>query len=89
MFGLYFQKVSSFSKKRCHGIGCSCSAGIKYISAVGSTTIASTDWTGNIELFPAEVQKGESDAPKFVTAYGTSVSDGTKKGEYIEVGDAN
>ena len=56
-------------------------------TAVGSTTIASTDWTDNIELFPAEVQNN-SDAPKFVTAYGTSVSDGAKKGDYIEVGDA-
>ena len=56
-------------------------------TAVGSTTIASADWKGNIELFPAEVQN-DADAPKFVTAYGTSVSDGTKKGDYIEVGDA-
>ena len=57
-------------------------------TAVGSTTIAETDWTGEIALYPAEVQKGTGDAPKFVTAYGTAVDDGTKKGDYIEVGDA-
>ena len=60
-------------------------------SAIGSTTIAETDWFDagdKVALFPAEVQKGEGDAPKFVTAYGTSVSDGTKKGDYTEVGDA-
>lgn len=57
-------------------------------TAVGSTTVAETDWTGEIALFPAEVQKGDADAPKFVTAYGTAVDDGTKKGDYIEVGDA-
>lgn len=57
-------------------------------TAVGSTTIAETDWTGEIALYPAEVQKGDADAPKFVTAYGTAVDDGTKKGNYIEVGDA-
>lgn len=59
-------------------------------SAIGSTTIAETDWFDagdKVALFPAEVQKGEGDAPKFVTAYGTSVSDGTKKGNYTEVGD--
>ena len=57
-------------------------------TAIGSTTIAETDWTEEISLFPAEVQKGTDDAPKFVTAYGTSVTDGTKMGEYIEVGAA-
>ena len=57
-------------------------------TAVGSTTVAETDWTGEIALYPAEVQKGDADAPKFVTAYGTAVNDGTKEGNYIEVGDA-
>lgn len=57
-------------------------------TAVGSTTIAETDWTGEIALYPAEVQKGDADAPKFVTAYGTAVDNGAKKGDYIEVGDA-
>lgn len=58
-------------------------------SAIGSTTIAETDWTDvQIALYPAEVQKGDADAPKFVTAYGTAVDNGAKKGDYIEVGDA-
>ena len=56
-------------------------------TAVGSTTIAETDWTGDIELYPAEVQDNGG-TPKFVTAYGTSVNDGTKKSDYIDVGDA-
>ena len=57
-------------------------------TAVGSTTIAETDWTDQkIALFPAEV-KNNSGTPQFVTAYGTSVSDGTKLGDYKEVGNA-
>ena len=62
-------------------------------SAKGSTTTQSETWAINTEndvtpLYPAEVQAGVDGAPKFVTAYGTSTTVGTKKGDYISVGDA-
>ena len=60
-------------------------------TAVGSENTMSTDWFNagtTTALYPAEVQKGDSDVPKFVTAYGTTTTDGTKKGDYISVGDA-
>lgn len=60
-------------------------------TAVGGTKTASTDWTDlQVALYPAEVQSdgAAAPAPKFVTAYGTSTTDGTKKGDYIAVGDA-
>ena len=59
-------------------------------TAVGTTTTLSTDWLDadtTTALYPAEVQKGDSDAPKFVTAYGTTTNNGAKKGDYIDVGD--
>lgn len=61
-------------------------------TAVGSTTTLSKDWynegADTVALYPAEVQKGDADAPKFITAYGTSTTDGKKKGSDIVVGDA-
>lgn len=62
-------------------------------SAIGSTTTQSETWATDTEnsvtaLYPAEVQAGDNGAPKFVTAYGTSTTVGTKSGEYIKVGDA-
>ena len=60
-------------------------------TAVGTTTTLSTDWFDagtTTALYPAEVQKGDADAPKFVTAYGTTTTNGAKKGDYIPVGDA-
>ena len=61
-------------------------------TAVGSTTTMSKDWYNNgadtTALYPAEVQKGDADAPKFVTAYGTTTTNGAKSGDYIDVGDA-
>lgn len=60
-------------------------------TAIGSTTTMSTDWLAagtTTALYPAEVQKGDADAPKFVTAYGTTTDNGEKNGEYIPVGDA-
>lgn len=62
-------------------------------SAKGSTTTQSETWAINTEndvtpLYPAEVQAGVDGAPKFVTAYGTSTTVGTKEGDYISVGDA-
>ena len=60
-------------------------------TAVGSETTMSTDWYNGggdtTALYPAEVQN-EANAPKFVTAYGTTTNNGTKKGDYIPVGDA-
>ena len=61
-------------------------------TAVGSTTTMSKDWYNNgadtTALYPAEVQKDTSSDPKFVTAYGTTTTDGKKSGDYIDVGDA-
>lgn len=60
-------------------------------SAIGTQTTNSVDWTDlGVALYPAEVQSdgAANPAPKFVTAYGTTTTDGTKKGDYIEVGDA-
>ena len=60
-------------------------------TAVGSTTTDSLDWTDlGVALYPAEVKSdgAANPAPKFVTAYGTSTTDGTKKSADIEVGDA-
>ena len=67
---------------------------IKYKeSAVGIDQTLSTEWFDlkeTTKLYPAEVQENTSanNAPKFVTAYGTAIDNGAKKGEYIEVGDA-
>ena len=60
-------------------------------TAVGSENTMSTDWFEagtTTALYPAEVQKGDADAPKFLTAYGTSTTNGAQKGDYIPVGDA-
>lgn len=60
-------------------------------SAIGTKTTDSIDWTDlAVAFYPAEVQSNgaAAPAPKFVTAYGTSTTDGTKNGNYIEVGDA-
>lgn len=60
-------------------------------SAVGGTKTSSTDWTDlGVALYPAEVKTdgAANPAPKFVTAYGLSTTDGTKTGGDIEVGDA-
>ena len=60
-------------------------------TAVGSENTMSTDWFDagtTTALYPAEVQKGDADAPKFLTAYGTSTINGDKTGDYIPVGDA-
>ena len=63
-------------------------------TAVGSKTTQSETWAlaeNNVTaLYPAEVQSDNAaaPAPKFVTAYGTATDDGTKKGDYIAVGDA-
>lgn len=63
-------------------------------TAVGSKTTQSETWAlaeNNVTaLYPAEVQSDNAaaPAPKFVTAYGTETDDGTKKGDYIAVGDA-
>ena len=62
-------------------------------TAVGSTTTQSETWAlqtdGNVTpLYPAEVQADDDGAPKFVTAYGTSTTDGAKDGGDIKVGDA-
>ena len=58
-------------------------------TAVGSTKTNSTDWTDpGVALYPAEVQSDDTAAPKFVTAYGTTTTDGTKNGADIEVGNA-
>lgn len=61
-------------------------------TAVGSKTTQSETWAlaeNNVTaLYPAEVQTGDDDAPKFVTAYGTATDNGAKKGDYIPVGDA-
>ena len=60
-------------------------------SAIGTKTTDSVDWTDlGVALYPAEVQSdgATAPAPKFVTAYGTTTTDGKKTGNYIEVGDA-
>lgn len=60
-------------------------------TAIGSTMTNNVDWTDlGTALYPAEVQSdnAENPAPKFVTAYGNTTTDGTKKGDFIEVGDA-
>lgn len=60
-------------------------------TAKGSKTTESVDWTDlAVALYPAEVQSDNAadPEPKFVTAYGTATDNGTKKGDYIEVGDA-
>lgn len=60
-------------------------------SAIGSTKTNSLDWNDlAVELYPAEVQSDNAadPAPKFVTAYGTSTTDGAKKSGDIVVGDA-
>lgn len=60
-------------------------------TAKGSKTTDSVDWTDlAVALYPAEVQSDNAadPEPKFVTAYGTATDNGTKKGDYIEVGDA-
>ena len=60
-------------------------------SAIGTQTTNSVDWTDlKVALYPAEVQSdgAAAPAPKFVTAYGTTTTDGKKSGNYIEVGDA-
>lgn len=60
-------------------------------SAIGTKTTDSVDWTDlGVALYPAEVQSdgATASAPKFVTAYGTTTTDGKKTGNYIEVGDA-
>ena len=60
-------------------------------SAIGTKTTESVDWTDlGVALYPAEVQSdgATAPAPKFVTAYGTTTTDGKKTGNYIEVGDA-
>lgn len=60
-------------------------------TAKGSKTTDSVDWTDlAVALYPAEVQSDNAadPEPKFVTAYGTATDNGTKKGGYIEVGDA-
>lgn len=60
-------------------------------TAIGSTVTNNVDWTDlGTALYPAEVQSdnAENPAPKFVTAYGNTTTDGTKKGDFIEVGDA-
>ena len=60
-------------------------------SAIGSTVTNNVDWTDPaVALYPAEVQSdgAAAPAPKFVTAYGTTTTDGKKTGNYIEVGDA-
>lgn len=60
-------------------------------TAKGSKTTNSVDWTDlAVALYPAEVQSDNAadPEPKFVTAYGTATDNGTKKGDYIEVGDA-
>lgn len=65
---------------------------IKYKdSAIGIDQTLSTEWydeNNTIELYPAEVQEDDNKNPKFVTAYGTAIDNGAKKGEYIAVGDA-
>lgn len=60
-------------------------------SAIGTKTTDSVDWTDlGVALYPAEVQSdgATAPAPKFVTAYGATTTDGKKTGNYIEVGDA-
>ena len=61
-------------------------------TAKGSTTTQSETWAlaeNNVTaLYPAEVQSDGAAKPKFVTAYGTSTTDGKKTGNYIDVGDA-
>ena len=60
-------------------------------SAIGTQTTNSVDWTDSaVALYPAEVQSdgAAAPAPKFVTAYGTTTTNGQKNGNYIEVGDA-
>lgn len=60
-------------------------------SAIGTTTTNNVDWTDSeVALYPAEVQSdgATAPAPKFVTAYGTTTTNGAKKGDYTEVGDA-
>lgn len=60
-------------------------------SAIGSTVTNNVDWTDSaVALYPAEVQSdnGANPAPKFVTAYGTTTTNGARNGNYIEVGNA-
>ena len=60
-------------------------------TAIGTTTTNNVDWTDSeVALYPAEVQSdgATAPAPKFVTAYGTTTTNGARKGDYTEVGDA-